>query len=93
MFNKLYPVKDAEGDEEEKKDAGEKPKKKKKGISFAPSVNKKIKVIKQNRGGRKFSTTIFGLEEWGCDLTDTAQKMAKKFGTGAAACEIDYKEL
>ena len=37
-------------------------------------------------------TSIFGLEEWGCDLTDTAQRMAKKFGTGAAACEIDYKE-
>lgn len=61
-------------------------------MKFGASVNKKIKVVKQNRGGKKFVTSIFGLEEWGCDLTETAQRMAKKFGTGAAACEIDYKE-
>lgn len=30
-------------------------------------------------------STIIGLEKYGCDLADTAKKMSKKFGTGAAA--------
>ena len=36
-------------------------------------------------------TSIWGLDLWGVDLANCAQKMSKKFGTGAAACEIDYK--
>ena len=36
-------------------------------------------------------TSIWGLDLWGCDLNDAAKIMSKKFGTGAAACEIDYR--
>ena len=50
-------------------------------------------MIKQRRGGKKETTTIFGLDAWGANLADTAKLMAKKFGTGAAATEIDYKEM
>jgi len=38
-------------------------------------------------------SSIIGLEKYGCDLTDVARKMSKKFGTGAAAMPIEYKEL
>ena len=80
-------------DEGEEKKEGEPAKggKKKKGVKFAGSVNKKIKVVKQSRGGKKMVTSIWGLHEWGIDLAETAKVMSKRFGTGAAACEIDYK--
>ena len=45
------------------------------------------------RGGKKFVSAIVGLEKYGCDLADVAKKMSKKFGTGAAAMMVEYKEL
>ena len=59
---------------------------------FAENTGKKIRVIRQSRGGKKACTSIFGLELYGCDLEAIAQTMAKKFGSGAAATPIDYKE-
>lgn len=81
----------AEGEEEKKEGEPGKGGKKKKGVKFTEATNKKIKVVKQSRGGKKMVTSIWGLEEWGVDLTKTAQVMSKRFGTGAAATEIDYR--
>ena len=36
---------------------------------------------------------IIGLEKYGCDLAEVARKMSKKFGTGAASMQIEYREL
>ena len=38
-------------------------------------------------------SAIIGLEKYGCDLAEVAQKMSKKFGTGAASMLVEYKEL
>ena len=38
-------------------------------------------------------STIIGLEKYGCDLADTAKKMSKKFGTGAAAMQVEHREI
>ena len=92
LFNQLYP--EAPQDEESK--TGEPPKqqqKQKKKVGFASEKDKKIRIIKMKRGGKKFVSAIVGLEKYGCDLADVAKKMSKKFGTGAAAMMVEYKEL
>ena len=38
-------------------------------------------------------SSVIGLEKYGCDLADVARKMSKRFGCGAAAMQIEYKEL
>lgn len=38
-------------------------------------------------------SSIVGLDKYGCDLADIAKKMSKKFGTGAAAMQVEYREL
>jgi translation initiation factor 1 (eIF-1/SUI1) len=62
-------------------------------VGFAAEADKKVRVIKLHRGGKKLICSIIGLEKYGCDLADVARKMSKKFGTGAAAMQIEYKEL
>ena len=90
LFDSIYDIQE-DNQEEKKENAGGKPKKqKKKEVAFAK--DKKIRVITESRGGKKKVTTIFGLENYGCDLADIAKVMAKRFGTGASSCEIDYKE-
>lgn len=94
MFDELYAEKLAA--EEEAKQGGEgKPqqKQKKKGVSFAAEQEKKIRIIKLKRGGKKFISAIVGLEKYGCDLAEIAKKMSKRFGTGAAAMTVEYKEI
>merc|ERR1712083_741493 len=71
MFEALYPTNDEEAKDE---NADSKPKKKKKGgVKFEESTDKKIRVITQKRGGKKMCTTIFGLEAYGCNLEEVAQ--------------------
>ena len=72
MYDQLYPT--TEEGEEEKKEAepGKGGGKKKKGVKFGASVEKKIKVVKQSRGGKKMCTSIWGLDLWGVDLTHCA---------------------
>ena len=69
LYDQLYPA--TEEGEEEKKEAepGKGGGKKKKGVKFGASVEKKIKVVKQSRGGKKMCTSIWGLDLWGVDLT------------------------
>ena len=38
-------------------------------------------------------SSIVGLDAYGCDLADTAKMMSRKFGSGAAAMQIEYREL
>ena len=38
-------------------------------------------------------SSIIGLEKYGCDLAEVAKKMSKRFGTGAAAMQVEYKDL
>lgn len=56
-------------------------------------MDKKIRVIKLKRGGKKIISDILGLELFGCNLADVAKLMGKKFGTGAAATLIQFKEI
>lgn len=91
LFEKLY-VATTEGEEESKEGGGKKQKKKKK-VAFAGDQDKKIRVIKLKRGGKKIVSSIFGLDAYGCDLANTAKIFSRKLGTGAASMEIEYKEL
>ena len=50
-------------------------------------------MIKQKRGGKKFVSSIIGLENYGCNLADVAKLIAKRCGTGAAAMTIEYREI
>ena len=45
---------------------------------------KKIRVIKMKRGGKKVICNILGFELYGCNLAEVARLMGKKFGSGAA---------
>lgn len=45
------------------------------------------------RGGKKVVCSIVGLEAYGCDLADIAKIISRKLGTGAAAMNVEYKEL
>ena len=62
-------------------------------MAFASDSEKKIRVIKLKRGGRKVVSSIIGFDAYGCDLADTAKLLSRKLGTGAAAMMIEYKEL
>ena len=62
-------------------------------MAFASDSEKKIRVIKLKRGGRKVVSSIIGFDAFGCDLADTAKLLSRKLGTGAAAMMIEYKEL
>jgi len=62
-------------------------------VAFSSDLEKKVRVIKLKRGGKKIVTSIVGLDAFGCDLADTAKLFSRKLGTGAAAMEIEYKEL
>jgi len=57
------------------------------------NVEKKIRVIKMKRGGKKVICNILGLELYGCNLADVARLMGKKFGSGAAEILVEYKEI
>ena len=81
-----------EGEEEAKEEDGSKKKKKKK-VAFANDQEKKIRVIKLKRGGKKIVSSILGLDAYGCDLVDTAKVFSRKLGTGAASMLIEYKEV
>ena len=91
LFEQIYPPVEEDGDEESK-DAKPKQKKKKK-VGFAADAEKKIRVIKLRRGGKKVVSSIIGLDAYGCDLEQTAKVMSKKMGAGAAAMMIEYREL
>jgi translation initiation factor 1 (eIF-1/SUI1) len=82
---------DEEGKEESKESA--KPQKKKKKVGFSVETDKKIRVIKLKRGGRKYVSSIVGLDKYGVDLAEAAKKLSKKVGAGAASMLIEYKEL
>lgn len=87
MYDKLYPQVQ-EGQEESKEEA---PKKKKKSVKI--EEEKKLRVIKLKRGGKKIITEILGFELFGCDLANVAKLMGKKLGTGAAATTINFRGL
>ena len=78
----------AEGEDgEESKEAPSKSRKPKgpKKVAFASDAEKKVRVIKLKRGGKKVISSIVGLETFGCDLAEVAKIISKKLGTGAAA--------
>ena len=50
-------------------------------------------MIKMKRGGKKVVCSIVGLEAYGCDLTEVARMMSRKLGTGAAAMNVEYREI
>ena len=54
---------------------------------------KKIRLIKMKRSGKKVICAIIGLDAYGCDLAATAQALSKRMGTGAASMQIEYREL
>lgn len=91
MYDEIYP--EVGEEEEESKDAGKPKKKKGKKVAFAADQDKKIRVIKLKRGGKKFVTSIIGMDAYGVDLEDAAKLFSRKLGTGAAAMQIEYKEL
>lgn len=65
LFNSLYVT----VEEEETKDAGAKPKKKKaKKVGFVSDQDKKVRVIKMKRSGKKIICAIIGLDAYGCEL-------------------------
>jgi len=66
LFEQIYPPVEDDGNEESK-DAKPKQKKKKK-VGFAADAEKKIRVIKLRRGGKKVISSIIGLDAYGCDL-------------------------
>ena len=90
MFDSIY-AKPEDGEEESKE--GSKKKKQKKKVAFAADQEKKIRVIKLKRGGKKVVSSIIGFHAYGCDLADTAKVLSRKLGTGAAAMMIEYREL
>ena len=84
LFESIYPPVEegGEGGQEESK----KPKKVKvKKVGFATDAEKKIRVIKLKRSGKKTISSIVGLHAYGCDLEDVAKIFARKLGSGAAA--------
>ena len=81
------------GEGEESKEEGQSKKKKKKKVAFASDQDKKIRVIKLKRSGKKVVCIILGLDDFGCDLEKTAKQMSKKMGTGAAAMMSEYREI
>ena len=89
IFDKMYPAIAVVEGEEEKKD--EPAKKKKKVVKI--QVNKRVRVIKLRRGGKKIICEILGLELFGCNLAEVAKMLGKKLGTGAAAVQVEYKEI
>ena len=50
-------------------------------------------MIKLKRSGKKVISSIVGLEAYGCDLAAVAKVLSKKLGQGAAAMEVEYREL
>lgn len=62
-------------------------------MGFASEQEKKIRVIKLKRGGKKIVSSILGLDAYGVDLADMAKVFSKRLGTGAAAMNIEYREL
>lgn len=80
LFNK------AAEDGEEGGAAG-KPKKRKGKVGFS-DAEKVVKFVKLKRSGKKFISTIMGLEKFGVDLTEAAKIISKKYGTGAAAMQV-----
>ncbi len=74
---------------EESKDQPKK--KQKKSVKF--NGEKKIRVIKMKRGGKKVICNILGFELYGCDLTEVARMLSKRFGSGAAKILVEFKEI
>ena len=87
LFLELYPPVQASEGEETK----EQPKKKKKSVKF--TGEKKIRVIKMKRGGKKIICNILGFELYGCDLTEVARLLSKRYGSGAAKILVEFKEI
>lgn len=90
LFDQLYP--DIQEEEKETKESNA-PKKGGKKVGFTAEVDKKIRVIKLHRGGKKLISTVIGLDKHGCDLTEVARMMSKKFGTGAAAMMTTHRGI
>ena len=91
MYEKLYSEENKAEDEETKGDQAAPQKKKPKKVAFA-GEDKKIRIIRQKRGGRKMVSSMIGFEKFGCELDDVAKVFSKKLGTGAAAMNIEYRE-
>lgn len=81
LFESIYPPVEEGGQEESKKPKKVKVKK----VGFATDAEKKIRVIKMKRSGKKTISSIVGLHAYGCDLEDVAKIFARKLGSGAAA--------
>ena len=62
-------------------------------MKFAADQDKKIRVIKMKRSGKKTVSSIVGLDAYGCDLNEVAKILSRKLGSGAAAMQIEYREL
>ena len=88
LFESIYPPAE-EGQEESKKTKKVKVKK----VGFATDAEKKIRVVKLKRSGKKTISSIVGLHAYGCDLEDVAKIFARKLGSGAAAMNIEYREI
>ena len=45
------------------------------------------------RGGKKVICNILGFEQYGCNLTEVARMLSKRFGSGAAQILVEFKEI
>ena len=90
LHDELYNLPEGE---EAKEEGGKRGKKKAKKVGFSDQSDRKIRVIKLKRGGKKIVSSIVGLEAYGCDLADTAKILSRKLGSGAAAMLIEYQGL
>ena len=88
MYDEIYPTVDDDG--EGGAAAAGSSRKKKKGVKFVADHEKVVRFVKLKRSGKKFISTIIGLEKFGCDLNDAAKIISKKYGTGAAAMDVQY---
>jgi len=59
-------------------------------VGFSTDGERKIRVIKMKRGGKKTISSIVGMEAYGCDLADCAKILSRKLGSGAAAMTVEY---
>ncbi len=75
--------------EGEAKSGGKKKKKKAKKTKREKRLgDKRVKIYQLSRGGRKFVTSIAGLDAFGLDLKESGKKLSRRFACGASVVKM-----